>query len=257
MSILNNASGAGVGAGAGAGTPATGGSASRKKTSASDQVRKRGDAILSEMTDEERAVVGSKSHTLIFKTLLGLASKRSNRRVTDARNLDCSTAVGGIYVSTEDIKIPRISLELNEETGIDPEKDIVWVDQPANVPFDLTKYEMMFFITQEQYGGEFATETNPNGGFFSAKLPNYLTGKQALPTPVVNLRGTAIKANITDIDQKNEADVWEIKPEYKERYGVLIKPKQPTRTGGAKKKFSNQHSLSLAMREMLYKPKAN
>jgi len=223
--------------------------------SAADQVRAQGEAVIESLTDEERAIIGSKSNTVIFKVLLGLASKRSNRRVSEGQNNACSTPIAGVYVLTEDAEIPRINVELDNETGIDPDKDITWVLQKAGEEFDMTHYEFMYFITQPQYAGEFAVEGNSKGGFFSAKLPNYLNGKAKLPTPVVNIRGEAIKANIVNIDEK-VGDKWQIKEEYKERYGALIKPRVAVRTSGAKKESNNQHSLSIAIGQMIKNPRA-
>lgn len=136
----------------GAVTP-QGASAKGKKTKANEEVLAKGTEILATMDEAQRAALGSESGTLHFVQLLGLASKKSSRRVSPTESKDCSTPVGITLYSDKDIEVPVIDVLKDKNTGIDPETDITYVSVKAGEQFDVNYYEFMYLILRDEYAG--------------------------------------------------------------------------------------------------------
>ena len=219
------------------------------KTSANAKMLQEGNAILATFSEEQRSQLGSMSGTLHFKHLLGLASQKSQRRVSQNENVDCSTPVGVVLVSDVDIEVPVIPVTKNKDTGIEAE-DISFRKVKAGEEFDLTYYEFMFLIVREEYAGFLEANGDPRGAYFSPKLPAYFNGKAKLPTPTINLVQGAAKASMVDIDVKGP-NGWEIKPEYKEKYGDLLVKARPQRQAGTKSSTPSPTVIAVALSKIL------
>jgi hypothetical protein len=185
-----------------------------------------GNKILKSMSKEERLFLGSKSGTLRFVNLLGLASKKSRRNIGGVKNREeksCSTPVGITLISDEDISVPEIDVTLDIYTGIDPEKDIKSRNVKAFEPFVLTYYEFMFLIIRDEYAGFFKVKDDEKGGYFTVNWTKFRQGKAKLPTPTIHFKKQhgAIKAEIIDIDIEGP-NGWELRPEYVDKFGKLF-----------------------------------
>lgn len=207
-----------------------------EKTEHNAKLIRQGEEILATMSKEEIQFLGSKSGTLHFVHLLGLASKKSNRSIGGVNNRtykDISTPVGVTLRSDIDIEVPVIDVLKNKDTGIDPEKDISYREVKAGEEFDLTYYEFMFLILRDEYAGFFEANGDDKGAHLSVKSPAFMRGDAKLPTPYIDFRrnnrikyegqneNPPIKSTIIDIDQKGP-NGWEIKPQYAEKFGALL-----------------------------------
>lgn len=201
------------------------------KTQAAEEIAKNASEILASKTSEERAQLGNLSHTLHFINQLGLESQNSPRKVGPNENIDCATPVGVVLKTDVDIKVPQISIEKNNKTGIDPETDIEYKDIKAGETFELTLYEFMFLIIRDEYTSYLTHESNPKGAYFSAKFPQFFKGDAKLPTPTINLAEGSSKENIVAVDKKGQDGKWTIKEQYA-RYAPLLKSSTPKRAGG-------------------------
>lgn len=197
-----------------------------EKTKYNEDLIQQGKEILAAMSKEEIDLLGSKSGTLHFVHLLGLASKKTNRSIGGVNNRtykDSSTPVGITLRSDIDIEVPVIDVLKNKDTGIDLQEDIsdIWVK--AGEEFHLTYYEFMFLILKDEYAGFFEANGNPYGAHLSIKSPAFMREKVKLPTPTINFaKGTgSIKACMIDIDEKNPDGIWVIKRGY-EKFAPLV-----------------------------------
>lgn len=229
-----------------------------KGNSANQQVIKKGEELIAQMSEEQRNGLGAKSGTLHFKQLLGLASKKSLRRVDKDTSVQVSTPVAVRLVSTEDIQVPVIDILKDHKTGVDLKEDISYRTVPANEEFVLSYIEFMFLIIQPQYSGKFHANGEDDGAYFSPKLPQYTTNQSKLPTPTINFRTGSIKANIEDIDQEApDGSGFVIKEQYKEKFGPLLQKRTVTRSGGQKSKIAAPTAVATALMSMLgYEPPA-
>lgn len=223
------------------------------RTKANAEITAQGNEILASMSEEERAQLGSKSHTLHFVRLLGLASQKSSRKTGPNETKDCSTPVGIELVSDEPILVPRLDVTVNKDTAINPETDITYEEIPAGQTFEVTYYEFMFLIIRDEYAGLLEANGDPRGAYFSPKLPAFWKGDAKLPTPTINFRTGSVKASMYDIDVKGP-NGWEIKPEYA-RYAPLLKKSTPKRAAGKKTTTPPPVVLSKALQKILgYQP---
>lgn len=220
-----------------------------KKVNASKFVVESATEVLATMSEEERSTIGSKSDTLVFKTLLGTNAQKSQRRVQGSERADCPKTVGALFVSTEDIEIPEIDVTLNNKTGIEPDQ-VQWKSVKAGEEFQLSIYEVMYLITKPEYGGFASYEGNPRAVQFIAKTKAFLENKAKLPTPTLTLeKGMgSIKASITEIDEK-VGGVWKVKDQYAEKFGPLYQPKRGTRT--AKPSIPSATASAFAVQKIL------
>ena len=218
------------------------------RKTANEEVIAKGTAIISQMTEEERAALGSKSHTLHFKHLLGLASKKSRRKVSKDESKDCSTPVGIVFVSDEEITVPVIDINKNKDTGIASE-DITYRTVAAGEEFQVTYYEYMFLILRDEYAGLCEAKGDVNGAYFSPKLPAFSKGEAKLPTPTINLKSGSVKENMVDIDVKTE-NGWAIQEGY-EKFADLLRKSKPSKSGGSKSSTPTPTVVAVALRRML------
>lgn len=221
-----------------------------KKTAANEEVLAKGQEILASMSEEERKNLGSKSHTLHFVHLLGLASKKSSRRISATETRDCSTPVGVTLVSDIDIEVPVIDVLKNKDTGIDPKTDISYRKVKAGEQFDLTYYEFMYLILRDEYAGFCEANGDPKGCYFSPKLPAFWKGEAKLPTPTINFKSGSVKATMIDIDEKGP-NGWQIKPQYAEKFGPLLQKSKPQRAAGQKSATPAPTVVAVALQRIL------
>lgn len=216
----------------------------------SDYLAIKGNAILAGKTDEEKEKLGCKSDTLHFQFLLGLASKKSTRRVSQNETKGCSTAVGVALVSDEDITVPVIDILKDKHTGIEPE-DISYREVKAGELFYLSYYEFMYLIVRDEYAGVCCNGDGEKDIYFTAKMPAYLNGKTKLPTPTINMRYESIKKSIVNIDEKGADGEWFVKEPYAEKFGALIKKQTPKRSAGNKTATPKSTLVAVALKDIL------
>lgn len=188
-------------------------------TKANEEMINNGRDIINLMTDDEYKFLGSKSGTLHFINLLGLASKRYKGK---------STPVGIELETDEDIWVPVIDVSKNNITGIDPDKDITYREIKAGEKFHLSYFEFMYFIIKDEYGGYLEARGDIYGVHLSVLSTEYLKGKKKFPTPTIRYREDgkgSIKESMEDIDEIGPDGYWRIKQEYKKFDKLVTKKK--------------------------------
>lgn len=227
-----------------------------KKTKANQLLEDEGNRIIESMSEDEKAKLGSKSDTLHFICQLGLASKKRSRKV-NGENTDSFTPVGVKLRTDIDIKIPYLKdITKNNKTGIDPDEDFDYRIARAGEKFDLTLYEFMFLIVQDEYNGRLIVNGKDFYAYLSVKANAYgevykleeneahdndsgtrsLKRKNAkLPTPTIifEKNNGSSKENMIEIDRKEDGS-WIIKEEFKRFEPLLSKRKRTKRNGIAK-----------------------
>lgn len=244
MALTNNANKTAPQAQAPAGAPAKG-----KKTAANAEILAQGQEILASMSEDERNALGAKSGTLHFVQLLGLASKKSSRRVSATESKDCSTPVGIVLFSDEDIEVPVIDVTRNKDTGVEA-SDIGSRKVKAGEHFDVTYMEFMYLILRDEYAGFCEANGDERGAYFSPKLPAYWKGEAKLPTPTLNFKAGSVKSSILDIDEKGP-NGWFVKDQYVEKYGALLKKSTPQRAAGTKSTTPAPTVVAVALQKIL------
>lgn len=224
--------------------------AAKGKTKANTEVLNQGAEIIASMSEEQRSGLASKSGTLHFQHLLGLASRKAPRKVAPNETVDCSTPVGIVLVSDEDIQVPVIDITKDKDTGIDPETDISYRTVKAGEEFDVSYYEFMYLIVRDEYAGLLEANGDENGAYFSAKLPAYMRGTAKLPTPTLNLRTGSVKATMVDVDEEGP-NGFQIKPQYADKYGALLRKSRPQRAAGKKSSTPPPTIVAVALQKIL------
>lgn len=223
------------------------------KSSKDNAIVSSGKAEYLRMSDEEKDLQGSKSATLHFLNLIGLASRKDWRRVA-ARGADgailkgedgkvkddrvpCLYPVGAEFISDEDIDVPSIPVECTPETGVLPEQRGTR-HVSAGEKFALTQIEAMYLLAQPEYANQCEFEGNPNGCISSPKTKKFLAGEAKLPTPAISTLNKSSKSftvQIDDVVRDETGKVTEVKgilPGY-ERFEHFLPKPQAGRTGGS------------------------
>lgn len=198
-----------------------------KKTKANDDVIAEGLKIIESMSNEEFENIGSNADTLNFIHLLGLASKKTTRKITSQYRIDvmdCSTPIGVSLRTDIDIEVPYLKdVTKNKNTGIDILEDIKYETVKAGEFFDLTLYEFMYLIIRDEYGGFLKVDGEDFYAHLSVKLPAFRRGDAKLPTPTIVFEkgnGSA-RASMIDVDEKSP-EGWVIKQQF-ERFSPLVR----------------------------------
>lgn len=215
-------------------------------------IHSEGKKIISNMTNEERAVLRSKCHTLHFVKLLKLGSKRADRMVAGQETRVSYKAVGVVLYSDEDITVPDIPGEYNKDTGIPPEV-IKSRHIKAGEQFYLTYYEFMFLMFRPEYAGYCTRDDDPYGVYFSPKMPKFLTNEAKLPTPTINFSKSGSPKEVMDeVDEyRPELKRWVIKEEYMEKFGSYLPSVTPQRKQGDLETMPTSTNATVGLAETL------
>lgn len=228
-------------------------SSKKGNTSAGKVFEQQGRQKINTMSDEEREVVGALSHTLHFCHLYGLQSKPSDRRTAGNTSVGSFKPVGIKLKTDIAIKVPQIDPRLNADTGIDPATQIKYIDVAAGEEFIVSYYEFMFLILRKEYAGRFEAKGSPKGAYFSVKGKTYMAQKAKLPTPTVCFTSGSPKENMVAIDYALPDGEWEIKAEFREKFGSMLEKEKPKRGMSKAKTITAPTAAALALNELLYK----
>lgn len=235
-----------------------------KITNANTLLIDEGSRLIKEMTEEEKANLGSKSDTLHFICQLGLASKQKSRKIANYYGFEAtkiSTPIGVKLESDIDIEVPYLKdVTKNNKTGIDPEEDFDYRVVNAGEEFNLTLYEFMYLIIRDEYNGRLSV--NKNGKDFYAylsvkanayeevyklmdnegdekdsKTQSFKRKDAKLPTPTIifERNNGSSRENMVDIDVRTEDGEWVIRKEYKRFEPLLNRRKKRNRTVAVRK----------------------
>lgn len=146
--------------------------AAKKVASGKNDLVEVGNQILMGLSEDQRAVLGSKSNTVAFVAVLGNPFVKAKRRAGSEKengvvvknennkpigiDLDCSSPVGFLFKAlTEAVEVPVISGKFTTKNGCS-HKDIGTKTVQAGQYFPLTPLEAFVFAIREEYSLNFA-----------------------------------------------------------------------------------------------------
>lgn len=212
----------------------------------------KGEQIITSMTEEEKAILGSKSNTLIFKGLLG-TQKTSQAKTGKGGVREPSYKPVGLKLEvTEDTQIPQFPVtRTRAKDGLDP-SEITYVTAKAGETVVLSLFEFMYLVSRPEYSGYVTVGNDPKGGCLGviAKKFNDPVDPDKLPKPSFNYtNGGTPKDSMTPIDRKNDAGNWEPLPEYAEKFGALYTSSKSMKSHTVK--VDNRAAVTAALRDIL------
>lgn len=179
-----------------------------------------GKEILKDPNEYEKLY--SKCGTIEFRNTLGLNAKRGDK--ISQGKISRSYKIFGVQVRVlKDTKYWKIPTEFTEKTGVPPEVIKEAVAKKGEI-LTLNYLELLYLLKQVEFGGYFKKGDDPQGAYIKLMLTGYLQEKQALPTVSLNFKskGDSPKDYIILMDEKNIRGMWQIKPEYEEKFGCLL-----------------------------------
>lgn len=193
-------------------------------------VHNEGKNVLNSLDTETRSLIRSKCHTLHFVKLLALNSQRADRQVEGGETKVSHKAVGIVLITDEDLEVPDIPSEYDNETGI-PSEEIKMKKIPAGSQFFLTYYEFMFLMFRIEFAGFCSRGDDPYGVYFSPKMPKFLNGEKKLPTPTINFLKAGSPKEVMDYVDEYDHNIktWVVKEEYREKFGSYLSTYTPER----------------------------
>lgn len=234
-------------AGTPTGTPTPGGKGVNGKTEA---FKAKGAAIRAQMTDDQKAVEGSKSDKVAFVCALGDPS-RKQARVENKTSVPSYVVVGYKFRALEAMTVPKAPLKQGMKTILDVE-EATERQVAAGEEFSLNIVETAMLISKVEYAGRFSGEGTQVA--LSVKTSN----DREEPLPILNKVGAgSIKENMEliadmvggDGTEKNRGTA-QVKPEYAETFGALYTRRSLTKksAGAAKKAGEGQADIAAAFR---------
>ena len=219
-------------------TPANAGT---DKKATNDVFANEGQAARANLTEDQKAMEGSKSDKVAFICALG-DPQQKQKRVEKGQSLNSNRVVGFKFNLLEPMKIPNAPLKENYSSLIDCEP-ITEIEHPAG-EVTLNLLETGAFISRFEFAGSFT------GG----ERPVYLSAKSSKdreePLPILHrLDGGSVKDNLELIgkfDKSANPVIRECFPQYQEKFGVLFKRKRASRTGGAAPRVKGERTKNIA-----------
>lgn len=232
-----------------AGKPATG-----KGNSKAEAFRNHGASLGTNMTEEAKALEGSKSDKVEFLSCLGDPSRKQKRAVK-GDSVDCITVVGYALKVLEDCEVPYAPLKegFKDITDCEP---IQMKPAKAGETIYLNNFECGYFISQPQYAGTFS------GGGKSVQFTVKWANDRPDPLPILKKVGAgSIKTEMIEIAESSTTPdgktAWKVKEGF-EKFSALYKRKTASRTGkSAKAPSAVQKDLARAFLAYVNDKKSN
>lgn len=230
--------------------PAPAGSAGKGNNTKTEAFKARGVALRAQMSDDQKAVEGSKSDKVAFVCALGDPS-RKQARVENKTSVPSYVVVGYKFKALEDMTVPKAPLKQGMKTILDVEPA---ADRQvaAGEEFALNIVETAMLISRVEYAGRFSGEGT------QVALSVKMAGDREDPLPILNKVGAgSIKENMEliadmvggDGTEKNRGTA-QVKDEYAETFGALYTRRSLTKksAGAVKKTGEGQADIAAAFR---------
>lgn len=210
----------------------------------------KGAALRAQMSDDQKAVEGSKSDKVAFVCALGDPS-RKQARVENKTSVPSYVVVGYKFRALEDMTVPKAPLKQGMRTILDVEEPTER-QVAAGEEFHMNIVETAMLISRVEYAGRFSGEGTQVA--LSVKTSN----DREEPLPILNKVGAgSIKENMEliadmvggDGTDKNRGTA-QVKAEYAETFGALYTRRslQKKSAGAAKKAGEGQADIAAAFR---------
>lgn len=208
-----------------------------------------GAAARAQMSEDQKAMEGSKSDKVAFVCALGDPS-RKQPRVENKTSVPSFVVVGYKFRALEDMTVPKAPLRQNPQSPVDVEEPTER-QVAAGEEFHMNLVETAMLISKVEYAGRFSGEGTQVA--LSVKVAN----DRPEPLPILLKVGPgSIKENmelIADMvggDGDKNRGTAQVKPEYAETFGALYtrRSMQKKSAGAAKKAGEAQADIAAAFR---------
>lgn len=212
------------------------------KDSKVEQFKRDGASLRAAMSEDQKALEGSKSDTIEFVSCLGNPMKKRNRK-TEGKYVDAVAVVGYRFKSTEDIQVPVAPFKDEPKDQYDVNKTGEKRAVKAGEEFDVNVIEAAILMSQVEYAG-----TASGGGQEVYMYPNS-SQDSAMPRPAFRSTGGSIKENTIMIAEK-VGEEWQVKPGF-EAFAAVVKKRAGRSKGAGKgKSRDNIKDAAAAFRKM-------
>lgn len=211
----------------------------------SDEFRLKGQALRAQMTDDQKAIEGSKSDKVAFICALGDPTRKQDR-VEKNENITSYVVVGYKFKVLEDMDVPVSPLKPDwkfmTDTGAISMRHV-----KAGEVVSLNLIETAAFISRPEFAGKFTGEGDEV--ILSAK--NSASRPEPLPILKKGANGGSIKANMEFVAEIVGAEnggkgTAKVKDEYVDIFSVLYTKKSAGRKTATTAKKAGEASADIA-----------
>ena len=211
-------------------------------------MKAQGASIRAQMSEDQKAVEGSKSDKVSYVCALGNPNVKTSRKQGN-QNLPSYTVVGYKFKVLEDMTVPFAPLRENMTTLLDVEPATERAVKAGEI-VALNTVEAAMFISRIEFAGSFTGEgTNVTMSARTSK-------DRPDPLPILTTKTGSVKENMeliadmVGITEANPKGTPQIKPEYEASWGALFRKKNagPKSTGGRSNKNDDSQNLAAAFR---------
>lgn len=221
-----------------------------KSSSKTDAFKQKGASARAQMTEDQKAIEGTKSDKVAFVCALG-DPNRKQARVENKTSIPSYVVVGYKFKVLEDMTVPFAPISADWKTPLDVEPA---QERPvkAGTTIALNIVESAMFITRLEFAGKFTGEGT--AVYISAKN----SGDRPDPLPVLNKAGSgSIKENMELIADMvgataDSKGTPQIKEEFKESFSALYAKKSLTKKSASAKKKAGEGQADIAAAFRLY-----
>lgn len=234
----------------------TAGADTSVKTGASknDQFKATGAAARAQMSEDQKAIEGTKSDKVAFICALGDPNKKQSRK-EGKENKDSNVVVGYKFKILEDMEVPNAPLKADWKTLIDVEPATM-VPVKAGQIVSLNLVETGMFICRTEFAGKFTGE----GTEVNISAKHSQNRQEPLPALRNGASSGSIKANMELIaDMVGASDTNKgtpkIKDEFAEKFSMLYTKKSAGKknAGGSRKEGESTKDIAAAFRALYAK----
>lgn len=223
-------------------------SASKEKTEA---FRKQGAAIRQSMSDDQKALEGSKSDKVEFIAILGNPAKSQSRKVKDGYE-DSKRPCGFQFKVLEDMTVPVAPLKPDCVNELDVQTPPSEKPVKAGEVVNLNIVETAMFISRNEFAGTF------KGGGKEVFIYPASSKNAEQPRPSLRMTGASIKENMIMVAEMvgakdGKGGTPKVLPEFEEAFAPLFRSRRVSRGGsGASKKSGEATKNTAAAFRQLY-----
>lgn len=222
---------------------------SAKTATKTDAFKQQGASLRAQMSEDQKAVEGSKSDAVAFVCALG-DPNRKQARVQNKTSIPSYVVVGYKFKVLEDMTVPFAPIREDYKTPLDVEPAQERQVKAGDI-VALNIVETAMFICRLEFAGKFSGEGN------EVTLSAKTSQDRIDPLPILNKAGDgSIKENMELIADmvgqtaENKKGTPQIKDEFKESFGALYAKRSLTKKSAstAKKAGEGQKDIAAAFR---------
>lgn len=225
--------------------PAAPAATAQKADNDSNVFRQMGSAARAQMSEDQKAIEGTKKDKVAFVCALGDPGRKQTRVEANV-NIPSNVVVGYKFRLLEDMTVPHAPIRADWKTPLDVEPATEVAHRAGDV-VALNIVETAMFITRIEFAGQFT------GGETGVEISAKRSKERPDPLPVLNKIGKgSVKENMELIgtmvgaDSIKDGGTVQLKDEYKDSFGVLYRKRSLGSKGAAAPKAAGETQADLA-----------